>query len=59
MQLPPKVTPRAFERLDKSLEQLHSAVVDVKEDRATIEFLDGREINLRQVGGVWRVEEFE
>ena len=50
---------RAFEQLELSLAQLNTAVVDVREDRATIEFLDGRVIALRREGAVWRVEEFE
>lgn len=50
---------RAFEELGQSLSELDSAIVNVREDKATIEFLDGRIITLRLEGTAWRVESFE
>jgi hypothetical protein len=50
---------RAFEDLESSLSELDSAIVNVREAQATIEFLDGRVITLRREGSVWRVESFE
>ncbi len=50
---------RAFERLEESLSQLDTAVVHVRQDEATIEFLDGRVISLKRQGSAWRVESFE
>jgi hypothetical protein len=49
----------AFERLSASLESLDTAVINVREDRATIEFMDGRTIILRREGMTWKIEEFE
>lgn len=50
---------RAFEELEESLKGLDSAIVNVRDERATIEFLDGRMITLRLEGTAWRVESFE
>lgn len=50
---------RAFDALEQSLSELDSAIVNVREDHATIEFLDGRVITLRLEGAAWRVESFE
>lgn len=50
---------RAFERLEESLSQLDTAIVHVRQDEATIEFLDGRVISLKRQGAAWRVESFE
>lgn len=49
----------AFERLGASLESLDTATVNVREDRATIEFMDGRTIFLRREGTTWKIEGFE
>jgi hypothetical protein len=46
-------------RLDKSLQDLDTAIVEVREDRARIEFADGRVLTLRREDRVWRVEEIE
>lgn len=50
---------RAFDGLEKSLSQLDTAIVHVRQDEATIEFLDGRVISLKRQGTAWRVETFE
>jgi hypothetical protein len=49
----------SFERLEKSLDDLGTAIFDVREDRARIEFADGRVITLRRQDRVWKVEEIE
>jgi hypothetical protein len=49
----------SLQRLDKSLKDMDAAVFDVREDRATIEFADGRVLTLRREANVWKVEEIE
>lgn len=50
---------RSLERLEKSLEDLDTAIFDIREDRATIEFSDGRIVKLRRQDEAWKVEEIE
>lgn len=50
---------RAFEELEGSLDELDSAIVNLREEQATVEFPDGRVITLRLEGTAWRVESFE
>jgi hypothetical protein len=50
---------RSFDSLEQSLSDLDSAIVNVREDQARIEFLDGRVITLKLEGAAWRVESFE
>lgn len=50
---------RPFEALEQCLSDLDSAIVNVREEQATIEFLDGRVITLKLEGAAWRVESFE
>lgn len=49
----------SFERLEKSLDDMGAAIFDVREDRARIEFADGRVITLKRQDRVWKVEEIE
>jgi hypothetical protein len=48
-----------FERLERTLGQIDTAVVEVGEDRASIEFEDGRVMRLRRDEKTWRVVEIE
>lgn len=49
----------SLKRLEKSLEDMDSAIFDIREDRATIEFADGRVLTLRREANIWKVEEIE
>ncbi len=48
-----------FERLEDSLRELDSAVVEVNGDRATIEFESGLILELKQEAGVWKVDDLK
>lgn len=52
---------RAFqshlESLEASLEQLNSAIVEIRQDRAVIELPDGLVLELVQERGAWRIED--
>src|SRR5690606_22136651 len=49
----------SLERLNRSLEDLDVAIVDVRQNRATVEFVDGRVLRLRREDDGWKVEEIE